>query len=134
MKTKSHFSFNGNAQEALNFYTKALNGTVANLARYGEYTEMPSPEDYKGKIMHSDINFNDCTISIADAMPGEKSDFGKLGHTLTLFCDTDAQIKELYRNLSEGGEIRCELCQPPYAKQYAEVIDKFGILWALIIE
>ncbi|MDU1890406.1 MAG: VOC family protein [Dysgonomonas sp.] len=134
MKIKPYLVFNGNAEEALNFYAGIFNGTVEEICRYGEYQEMGSPADYKDKIIHSDLEFNGCFISMADTMPGTKTDFGSLGHTITVFCDTEDQLKDIYAKLSVDGQIKCELCQPGYAKLYAEVIDKFGVLWALIIE
>ena len=134
MKIKPYLSFNGNAEEALNFYTEVFNGTVGEIFRYGEYQAMESPAEYKDKIIHSDLDFNSCTISMANAIPGTKTDFGSLGHTITVFCDSEQQLKDIYAKLSAGGQIKCELCQPPYAKLYAEIIDKFGVLWALIIE
>lgn len=134
MKIKSYLSFNGNAEEALNFYAGVFNGTIGEIYRYGKYTEMESPAEYKDKIIHSCLSFNGCTISLADTMPGTKSDFGSLGHMITVFCDNQQQLKEIYQKLSVGGQIKCELCQPDYAELYAEVIDHFGVLWALIIE
>ena len=71
---------------------------------------------------------------MADLLPDTKANFGSLGHTLTIFCDTEQQLKDIYTKLGIGGQIKCELSQPPYAKLYAEIIDKFGVLWALIIE
>jgi PhnB protein len=71
---------------------------------------------------------------MADTMPGTKADFGSLGHIITVYCDTEQQLNDIYAKLSVGGQIKCELCQPGYAKLYAEIIDKFGVFWALIIE
>lgn len=134
MEIKPYLSFNGNAEEALNFYAAAFNGTAGEVCRYGEYTEVESPDDYKNKIVHSDLYFNGCTISLADAIPGTKSDFGSMGHAITVFCDSEQQLKEIYEKLSVSGQIKHELRQTGYAKLYAEVVDKYGVLWALIIE
>lgn len=134
MKIKPYLSFNGNAEEALNFYTGVFNGTIGEIFRYGEYQAMESPVEYKNKIIHSDLDFNGCSISMADLLPDTKANFGSLGYTLTIFCDTEQQLKDIYSKLGVGGQIKCELGQPPYAKLYAEIIDKFGVLWALIIE
>ena len=134
MKIKPYLVFNGNAEEALNFYAGVFNGTIGEICRYGEYQEMESPTDYKDKIIHSDLDFNSCSISMADTMPGTITDFGSLGHIITVFCDTEQQLKDTYKKLSENGQIKCELCQPNYAKLYAEITDKFGVAWALIIE
>lgn len=134
MKIKSYLSFNGNAEEALNFYASVFNGTISEIFRYGDCSEMDYPADYKDKIVHSEVEFNGCTFCMADTMPGTKTDFGSLGHTITIFCDSEQQLKDIYPKLAENGEIKCELCQPFYAKLYTEVIDKFGVAWALIIE
>lgn len=134
MKIKSYLSFNGNAEDALNFYAGVFNGTVGEVCRYGDYEDINVEDNYKDKIIHSDLDFNGCTISLADTMPGTKTDFGSLGHTITVFCDTELQLNDIYAKLSADGQIKCELCQPCYAKLYAEVLDKFGVLWALIIE
>ncbi|MBD8388665.1 VOC family protein [Dysgonomonas sp. BGC7] len=134
MKIKPYLSFNGNAEEALTFYAGVFNGIIREICRYGEYKEMESPAEYKDKIIHSDFDFNGCGISMADAIPGTRTDFGSLGHTITVFCDTEQQLRYIYGKLSVGGEVKCELSQPPYAKLYAEIVDKFGVLWALIIE
>lgn len=47
MKIKPYLSFNGNAEEALNFYTGVFNGTIGEIFRYGEYQAMESPAEYK---------------------------------------------------------------------------------------
>lgn len=134
MKIKPYLSFNGNAEEALNFYKNAFNGTIGEICRYGEYNAMESPVEYKDKIIHSELDLNGCSIGVADTLPEMKADFGTLGHSITVYCDTEQQLKDIYSKLSAGGDIKCELCQPPYAKLYAEIVDKFGVLWALIIE
>lgn len=134
MKIKPYLSFNGNAEEALNFYREAFNGTIAEICRYGEYDALESPIEYKDKIIHSELNLSGCSISVADSLPEVNADFGTLGHSITIYCDNEQQLKDIYSKLSIGGNINCELCQPPYAKLYAEIVDKFGVLWALIIE
>lgn len=134
MKIRPDLSFNGNAEEALNFYADVFNGTVGELHRYKDYKDIEGPVGYEDKIIYSDLNFNDCSFSVADLLPETKANFGSLGHTITVFCDTEEQLKDIYTKLGDGGQIKCALSQPCYAKLYAEVIDKFGVLWALIIE
>lgn len=134
MKIKPHFCFNGNAEEALHFYATVFNGAIGEKVLYKQFKEVDSPVEYQDKIIHAELNLNNCSFYLADAMPGTEVNFGSLGHTTTLFCDTEQELKEIYEKLSAGGKIKCELCTPPYAKLYAEIVDKFGVLWALIIE
>ena len=134
MKLKSYLTFNGQAEEALMFYAGVFGGTVNICVRYGEYAEINAPDDYKEKIVHAELLFGGCEINAADTLPGTKADFGTIGHTLTIFCDTEAQIKDFYNKLAESGKISCELQTTGFAKFYAEIYDRFGVLWALIIE
>jgi PhnB protein len=52
MKLAPYLNFAGNAQEALDFYTNALDGQVEYMQRYGD-SPMPGDEDYKNKVMHA---------------------------------------------------------------------------------
>lgn len=134
MKLKPLLTFNGNAQEALTFYLDVFNGTIGEHHLYGEYQEFKDSEDYQKRIIHSDLNFGGCTISLNDAMPNTSTTFGELGHNITVFCNNETELKNIFSKLSVAGNIKCDICTPCYAKLYAEVIDKFGIYWALIIE
>lgn len=134
MKIKPYLTFNGNAEDALNFYIKVFNASVDELCRYKDYEGFNDNPLFQDKIIHSNLNFNNCTISLADAMPGINTNFGNMGYTITIFCDSEQQIRDIYSKLSVSGEIKCELSTPCYAKLYAEIIDKFGVSWALIIE
>ncbi len=46
MKLYPYIHFQGNAEEALNFYANVLGATILNIQRYGD-APVPSDEDYK---------------------------------------------------------------------------------------
>lgn len=71
MNLNPFLNFAGNAEEALNFYKNALGGEIINLGRYGE-SSMPSDEDYKNKIMHARLIFNDNLIMVSDVFKGQQ--------------------------------------------------------------
>lgn len=133
MKLTPYLVFNGQAQEALDFYADALSGTIENLHRYDS---MPDTADnYKQKVLHACLTFDDGSLSVADAMPTEKADFGRLGHMMTLDLDSIDRIEEVYAKLCDGAqEVRFPLGETFFAKRYAEVYDRFGVLWALHME
>lgn len=54
---------------------------------------------------------------------------------LTLHCDSIAQAEQVYAKLSAGArKIQCELGEAYFAKRYAEVLDRYGVLWAIMYE
>lgn len=138
MKIQPYLVFNGNAGEALNFYSNVFNGTASGILRYGDcqdsYGDLKTPAGYEEKIVLSNLHFNGCTIGLADTLPSIKADFGSAGHAIKIICDTEQQLNEIYEKLPVGGQIQCELCTPGFAKLYTEILDKFGVLWALIYE
>ena len=139
MNLTSYLVFNGQAEEAANFYADLLGGKIENLYRYDSMpaqTGMPEiPDDYKQKILHCCIDFPGGTMSVADSMPGDERDFGNKGHMLTLMCDSIAQTEEIYAKICiDAQSIQCELSEAFFAKRYAEVVDRYGVLWALLYE
>jgi len=133
MKLTPYLVLNGLAEEALNFYADALDGKIESLHRYDSIPDIA--EEHKQKILHACLSFDNGSMSIADTMPNDKADFGRLGHMLTLEFDSIAKIENVYVKLCNGAqEIRCELGEAFFAKRYAEVYDRFGVLWALIVE
>jgi PhnB protein len=131
MKLTPYLVFNGQAEEALNFYADIFNGKVENLHRYDSLPDIP--DHFKQKILHACLIFDKGSLSAADTMPNDKADFGKLGHMLTLVFDSITEIEDVYAKLCDGAQqVRCELGEAFFAKRYAEVYDKFGVLWALI--
>ncbi|MBK5722116.1 VOC family protein [Dysgonomonas sp. Marseille-P4677] len=137
MKLTSYLVFNGLAEEAANFYANVLGGKIENFYRYESMPAQPDmpevPNDFKQKIMHCCIDFPGGTMSLADALPSDERNFGKGGHMLTLMCESIAQTEEVYAKLcTDAQEIQCELAEAFFARRYAEVVDRYGVLWAIL--
>ncbi len=136
MKLTSYLVFNGQAEEAANFYADVLGGKIGDLYRYDSMPstpEMQIPEECKQMIMHGCIAVPGGSMAVADSLPHDQRNFGNKGHMLTLACDSIAQTEEVYAKLIEGAQkIECELAEAFFAKRYAEVIDRYGVLWAVM--
>src|SRR6266487_4068550 len=103
MKLTPYLNFEGNAQEALDFYTNALGGQVVYMQRYGD-SPMPGDEDYKNKVMHARLQFGDNMIMVSDAMKGyEVSTKGNI--QLSMEMDSVSQLEEVFNKIAEGGKI-----------------------------
>ncbi len=138
MKLTSYLVFNGQAEEAANFYADVLGGKIENLYRYDSMPstpEMPIPDDCKQMILHCCILFPGGSMSVADTLPHDERSFGNRGHMLTLDCDSIAHAEEVNAKLTEGAQkIECALSEAFFAKRYAEVVDKYGVLWAIMFD
>jgi len=139
MKLTSHLIFNGQAEDAANFYADLLGGKIGDIYRYDSMPPQPGmpeiPSGFEQKIMHCCIVFPGGTMAVADTLPGNECNFGKGGHMLTLMCDSITQTEEVYAKLCvDAQNIQCELSEAFFAKRYAEVVDRYGVLWALLYE
>ena len=53
MANALYLMFNGNCEEAINYYKDKLGGNLISMQRYGEAPAGQSSESYKDKIMHA---------------------------------------------------------------------------------
>ncbi len=114
--------FNGNCQEAIDFYQKAFSAELAAPV-------VPAP-DGKG-IMHAMLKLGDSNIMMADVRPGQWEQGPKESATASMWCyveDCDA----LYSQAVNAG---CEVVEPMmdafWGDRNGKVKDPFGHCWGI---
>ncbi|HEY5407699.1 MAG TPA: glyoxalase/bleomycin resistance/extradiol dioxygenase family protein [Ginsengibacter sp.] len=127
MKLFPYLNFNGNCEEALNFYKDAFGGEIIQLGRYGE-SPMESPEEIKDKIIHGRLQFGDVLIMASDAMNENGINSGD-NISLSVECDTNGQLEKVFSKMSEGGKITMPLQEQFWGATFGMLTDKFGIHW-----
>ncbi|HLW59491.1 MAG TPA: VOC family protein [bacterium] len=107
--------FDGNAEEAVNFYVSIFkNSKITSLTRYGEAG--PGP---KGTVMAATFQLDGQEFSALNG--GPQFTFSP---AISFFvnCETQAEVDGLWEKLSEGGEKqRCGWLR-----------DKYGLSWQII--
>ncbi len=127
MKLTPYIHFQGNAEEAMNFYAEALGGSIASLQRYGD-APMPSDEDYKQKIIHGRLVFGDNLIMISDTFKGnEVSTNGNI--QLSVEVTEPGQIDLVFNKMAEGGTVTMPLQDAFWGARFGMLKDKFGVSW-----
>jgi PhnB protein len=122
-----YLTFNGNASEALDFYSKALNGNVDYKQTFGE-SPMESPESQKDKIMHASFKAGDLHFLVSDSMQGQPvNPGGNLSLSLN-FNDAD-EMNKTFSALSEGGKVTMELQDTFWGARFGMLQDKYGFNW-----
>ena len=127
MKLYPYLSFNGNCEEALNFYKEALNGEITQLGRYGD-SPMQSSEAIKDKVLHGRLQFGQMLIMASDAMDENNTRMGD-NISLSVECETDDQLEQVFSKMSEGGKITMPLQDQFWGAKFGMLTDKFGIHW-----
>jgi predicted 3-demethylubiquinone-9 3-methyltransferase (glyoxalase superfamily) len=107
--------FDGNAEEAVNFYTSVFkDGKIVSIDRY--------PDDFpgmQGKVLTAVFQLNGQEFMAIDGGPQYK-----FTEAISLFvsCESQEEVDAYWDKLSEGGEIL----------QCGWLKDKYGLTWQII--
>ena len=123
-----YLNFNGNAAEALAFYSKALNGAVQFQQTFGE-SPMPVGPEFKDKIMHATFKAGDLTIMCSDTNDHMGPVSGGNNLSLSLNFKDIESIDKTFNALSEGGKITMPLQDTFWGARFGMLTDKFGFNW-----
>jgi PhnB protein len=127
MKLTPYIHFQGNAEEAMNFYAEALGGEIIALGRYGE-SPMPADEEYKNKVLHGRIRFGDNVIMISDTVKGNVVQTGG-NIQLSVELSDEGEIDGVFARMSEGGTVTMQLQDTFWGARFGMLRDKFGVSW-----
>jgi len=131
MNVQPYLSFEGRAQEAIDFYKSALGAEVEAVMLFKDAPpEMQANMPNKDKVMHSAFKVGDTTIMATDGQCSGKSEFS--GITLTIQANSDAEAEKLFNALAQGGKVNMPLAETFFATRFGMVADKFGVGWMVL--
>jgi PhnB protein len=126
MQLTPYIIFNGNCEEALNFYAKALNGATDQISRYADAPENPMKMDPQ-KIMHARFNVDGNLLFMASDGPTNAKDSGIVSLSLNF---TDAgKIANVFAAMSDGGNVTMPLQDTFWGATFGMLQDRFGVNW-----
>jgi PhnB protein len=136
MQIESYLFFNGNCEEALAFYTRALDGKVTTLMRYGgspmEGQELPP--DWSEKVMHAHFEAEGAGFMASDGMPGAApAAYG--GFALSIYIREDVErARRVFNALADGGQVTLPFAPPFWGGHFGMLNDRFGVPWMVSCE
>lgn len=130
-KLNPYISFNGNAQNAMEFYQTVLGGNLTK-STFKEGGAQVGPE-FESKLMHAALSTdNGMTIMAADTPPGMPYSHGT-DISISLSGDDEAQLRGYWEKLTGGATIAVPLDKAPWGDTFGMLTDKFGIGWLVNI-
>jgi predicted 3-demethylubiquinone-9 3-methyltransferase (glyoxalase superfamily) len=132
--------FDGNAQEAANFYVSAFPGSrILSTTYYPNSVEEGLADfqlDLAGDVLTIEFELGHQTFVAINAGP----DF-KINPSISFMVNFDpaednqaqAHLEDLWQKLSDGGQVLMPLEEYPFSKLYGWVKDRFGLTWQLIL-
>lgn len=127
--------FNGNCEQAVEFYRKALGAEVQMMMRYKESPEPPKPgmvpPGFENKIMHSSFRVGQTTIMASDGCAAGKTNFE--GFSLSISVSSEAEADRVFAALSDGGKVIMPLTKTFWSPRFGMLEDRFGVGWMISV-
>jgi predicted 3-demethylubiquinone-9 3-methyltransferase (glyoxalase superfamily) len=126
MKVQPFLMFEGQAEEAMNFYVSLFPGSeIGAVVRYG-----PGAAGKEGSVMRANFTVAGQTMICIDSPA--KHDFSFTpSFSLFVDCDTEADLRRFAAALGEGGTVLMPLDNYGFSKQFTWLNDRFGVSWQL---
>jgi PhnB protein len=125
-------NFNGNAEEAFNFYKSVFGGEFAKIIRLKELSspEFPVGEVDANKIMYIALPIGK-NILMGNDIP---ESMGRVNENenrskIAINAESKEEADKLFNGLSAGGKIEYPMSDSPWGSYFGMFRDKFGIEW-----
>ena len=128
-----YLNFNGNCEEAFNFYKSNFGGEYSDLQRFKDVPgDAQLPKEESEWIMHVSLPIGQGTVLMASDRPStmEKGTYGENYHII-IQTENNEETDRLFDGLSAGGQVTMPLRQEFWGARYGAFIDKFGVRWMI---
>ncbi len=128
-----YIHFNGNAEEAFNFYKSVFGGEFAMITRFKDMAsaEYPIPANEAEKIMHIALPIGKNSILMASDTPESmgKHNENENRSKISISAESKEEADHLFNGLSAGGQIEMPITDSPWGSYFGMFRDKFGFEW-----
>lgn len=129
----AYLRFNGNCQEAMEFYNRVLGGDLSITKYAGSTLSDKVPEEVQDRVLHAMLKAGSVTLYGTDTFGEHTVSFGNQA-ALDLECDSEEMARDIYGKLSAGGKILDPLSEPFWGGLYGQFEDKFGMTWMTVYQ
>lgn len=129
--------FNGNCEEAFNFYKAVFQRDFTYLGRYKDVpqTDRQVFQETDEKIMHVSLPISSETVLMgSDNNKAYEELLTYNNFSLIIHTDEKIEADRLFHELSQGGQIKMPMNLTFWGSYYGICIDKFGIMWKVTME
>ena len=130
-----YLNFNGNCEEAFNFYKSVFGREFPYIGRFKDMPPQegmrPLPKDMENKIMHVSLPISKETMLMGSDTGGEWASSFIQGNNFSLSINTESQEEadRLFNELSKGGKVTIAMNNTFWGDYFGMFADQFGINW-----
>lgn len=126
----SYFNFNGNTEEAFNFYKSVFGGEFLTFMRFKDAPGSEATGADGEKIMHVSLPISKETVLMGSDVPAgyPAAVFGS-NISMSLNTESNEETDKIFNALSAGGQVGIPLAEQFWGAYFGMCSDKFGIQW-----
>lgn len=134
IKLETYLNFNGNTEEAFEFYKSVFGGNFSSLVRFRDMLMdgVTIPEADAGKIMHISLPVGKNSLMASDSIESLGMKLNQ-GNNVYIFIapDNKEEADRIFAALSAGGVIEMPMADQPWGDYFGSFRDKFGVMWMI---
>ena len=132
MLVQPYLFLDGRAEEAIEFYRRALGAEVTMLMRFKDSPEKGmNPPGTENKIMHASLRIGDTTVMASDGNCQGQAKFQ--GVALSVTVANEAEAERVFTALSDGGQVQMPLTKTFFSPRFGMTADRFGVSWMVYV-
>ena len=127
-----YINFNGNTEEAFNFYKSVFGGEFALIVRFKDMAspEMPIAAHEADKIMHIALPIGK-NVLMGNDVP---ESMGRVNENenrskISVSAQSREEADQIFSGLSAGGSVEVPIADSPWNSYFGMFRDKYGIEW-----
>ena len=133
MRFNPHLAFNGNCEEAFQFYQQCLGGKIVTMLPHeGTPAEATAPPEWRKKILHASLQVGEQWLMGGDAPPDRYR--APQGFAIGIHTGDLEEGERIYKALSEGGKVVMPFQPTFWAAGFGMLTDRFGVPWMVNCE
>jgi len=130
-----YLNFNGNAEEAFEYYRSVFGSEYDGLLRFRDFGEeaMGATEAERDKIAHISLPLVEGTSLMASDVIGPQADEFNAGNNVYIYLETETaeEADRLFSALADGGFAEMPLQATEWAEKYGSCVDRFDVRWMI---
>ena len=127
MELNVYLYFNGNCEEAMEYYANATGGTVDTLVRYGE-SPVSTADEHADKILHGVLRINHIKIMCSDDLENHLQPYCN-NYALSMNFGSEEKLRQTFNNLAGEGKVTMPIQDTFWGAVFGKCTDKYGVNW-----
>jgi len=128
MTLNPYIRFEDTCREAMEFYKECLGGELT-MQTVGESPMAETMPEGKDKIMHATLTIDGRPILMGSDLAEPEGYIKGNTFVISLNFDSETELREIFKRLSEGGNVTRQPTEEFWGGIYGSLTDKYGVPW-----